>query len=516
VPPAFASLLHRLGNMLTAANGWPALCLILAVCVVVRLPPGGGVAPAHGDVPAYLAGAYHLRTAKIYSMATTPGATTPGPATPELGREPVYPLFLAAIMVLDRRFGGFTPACLAANNACPASTYRIPSLANAALILATGIAVFLLGRMIAGRPAGGLIAAAYLLWNAHFNKAWADLMSDRLAVFLVALAMLALACAWQKSAWAHCAENLRSARTARLAQACRFGLAGAGFATLTLTKAIFLPFSIAAWLAAAVITVTGRKNHAGPGRFIALLAAASIYVVLVGGWVFRNWEVSGMARLTDARSGIALSTREVFDTMSPRQYAAALVYWTGSTGPKFAARWFGADTANRFNLDMPGSYYDVGQNGYMRRVHELQAARGLPFWQAAAETDREIIGRIRRHFGGYLVTMLPLTYRGLWIDEFLFLGIPCLSLALWHAIRRRDGLLLALLSIGAFNIIAYAAVSLNLQRYQMTAMPAIALAVGVTFAGRKPKPEQAAIIAGGSLRESVPRMRGNGFFPPGS
>jgi hypothetical protein len=43
--------------------------------------------------------------------------------------------------------------------------------------------------------------------------------------------------------------------------------------------------------------------------------------------------------------------------------------------------------------------------------------------------------------------------------------------------RERDGLRLLLLSTGVFNLLFYAFVSLNIPRYQMTAMPAVGFAV---------------------------------------
>lgn len=74
------------------------------------------------------------------------------------------------------------------------------------------------------------------------------------------------------------------------------------------------------------------------------------------------------------------------------------------------------------------------------------------------------------------------------VDEFLWLGIPCLITGTWRAARRRDGLLPMLFGNGIFNILAYAAVSLNIERYQLTAMPSVALAVAVVLCGRRLTP----------------------------
>ena len=434
-------------------GGWPALALLIALSLAFRLPRGGPVQPQRGDLPAYLAAAFHLRTQFAYTAS--PDAAD---ARPALGREPAYPLLLAAIMAIDPDFGRFTPACLKSGAQCPRAMFRTPSLANLALIVGAAVLLFVLARTLCATPLAGLIAAAYLLLNTHANKLWADLMSDRLAVFLVCLALLALAFAWRRpSPWR--------------AAAC-----AASFAALTLTKAAFLPFCLAAIALAAAF--------ARPRRAVWL--AGALYLGIVGGWCGRNWAVSGMFRLTDARSGIALSTRAVFDAMSPREYAASLVYFTDSIGPKLATSWFGADLARRFAIDTPGGYYDTGQNGYDARIAARMARDHLKYWQAANQIDHEIVAGMVRHWPGWLVTMLPLTWRGIWIDNFVLLGLPCLIWTTIAALRRRHWQQLALLALGIYNLLFYAAISLNIERYQLTALPSMALAVAIA-ATRPPR-----------------------------
>jgi hypothetical protein len=311
------------------------------------------------------------------------------------------------------------------------------------------------------------VAAGYLLLNLHLNKGWADLMSDRLAVALLTLGMLLLAWSWS---------------------ACRpwrWAAAGLAFAALTLTKALFLPFCVLAWSAALTIALStpgGRRRAA-----LAAAASACVYVAVVGGWAWRNEAVSGQFRLTDSRSGIALSTREVFDSMTPAQYAAAFVYWTRGFGPGLARHLFGADVVAPFELDQPGGFYDAGQLGYGRQVRATMLTQHVDYWQALRQVDAGIVARIRSHWLAYGLTTLPLFYRGLWGDEFIVLGLPCLVWAMWDAMRRRDGMVLLLLASGVFNLVAYAALSLNIPRYQMTAMPAIALAVGLAACRLRPR-----------------------------
>lgn len=463
---------QRLLLILGRRGGVPALAVLVLCSTAACLGGGGKRAPAHGDVPSYLTAAYHLHTEHFY---TTQRGT--GPVAPGIGREPAYPLFLAGLMDIDPGLAGFTPDCLRTDDACPQRTYRAAGLANLALIELAGITMFFLARLICGTPIGGLIASACLLLNLHLNKGWADPMSDRLAVLLLTLAMLATARAWRSGKPLH------------------FALAGAAFAALTLTKAIFLPFCIAAGACALLVVLFRIQDKRRV--LLALCVAGCAYALPTCGWAWRNYTVAEQFRLTGVRSGVALSTREVYDHMSPEQNVVAMVYWTRGIGPRLARYLFGADAIAPFDLDQPGGFYDVGQHAYQHQVAALRHADHLEYWQATARVDADIFSAIRDDWPGYTASMLPVLYRGIWIDEFAVVGVPCLVWACWKATRRRDLLLLLLLATGAFNIVAYAAVSLNVPRYQMTAMPAVALAVAVIAVGRR-----AAAVVGAPRRES--------------
>ena len=75
-----------------------------------------------------------------------------------------------------------------------------------------------------------------------------------------------------------------------------------------------------------------------------------------------------------------------------------------------------------------------------------------------------------------MVTTLPLIYRGIWIDEFAVLTFPAFIVLLICAIKNRNTLLVAVLLPSLFSLVFYAAFSLNLARYQMTALPGFAIA----------------------------------------
>jgi hypothetical protein len=205
----------------------------------------------------------------------------------------------------------------------------------------------------------------------------------------------------------------------------------------------------------------------------ALLLAAAWLPVL--GWMARNAAVAGEFALTDNRSGIALSTREVFNHMGPQELLCAFLYWTRGTGDGWAQLLFAPEVWQPFQIDWPNGYYDIGQNRYEPWVKEVAATNGITLAEARGRVDRELLSRFLERPGGWLASLPALIYRGLWIDEFVLVGAPAAVAATLWAVRRRRVDWLILLGVGWFNLGFYAAVSLNIPRYQVTALPTMAL-----------------------------------------
>ncbi len=404
----------------------------------------------------YLSGAYHLHRSGVYS-----GEPTEGPTMPAIGREPAYSLLLAGVMRLDPAFGRFHPSCLLQAGSCDPGLYRVPQWVNAGLIGAAALTLFAALHRLTGRRVPSALGALYLLANVQMHKGFYDIISDPLAVWLVTLVLWLLVWAWkapQPSLW-------------------RWAAVGLGLAVLTFTKAVFL------YAALAGLVIAGAIGAFAPSQrrrvFASLLIASVAFAAPVGAWVGRNASIIGVPVFTDLRSGIALSTREVFNHMSAEQYAAAFVYWTRGFGDGLARRLFPAEVVAPFDLGQPGGFYDVGQNGYGKRLIALEQAEGLGEVAAVKRLDRQLITAILERPLTHLATTLPVFYRGIWIDEFIVIGLPVFVVVLIGAVRRRDGLIVALLGLGAFNLLFYALISLNITRYQMTAVPTLALACGL-------------------------------------
>lgn len=415
---------------------------------------------AFGDTPQYLTEAYHL-----HAHGTLSPAMTPDPVPPGLGREPGYAVFLAALMAVDPGFSGFTPACVTGPDRCDDAIYRAPQRANAALIGAAGFTLGLAVWLLTGSRVAAVVAGGYLLLNGEMHKGWVYLASDHLAVWLLTLVMLTTVWAG-RGGWV------------------RWTLVGLALAALTFVKAVFLYFTLLAGLVVvgAAVARRGVRPEARRRILLAGLALAVVYTAAIGGWIVRNGLSTGHYAFTDQRSGIALSTREVFNRMTPQQYAAAFVFWTRGFGDGLARRLFPADVVDPFELSHPGGFYDVGQLGYGRRVAEIAASQGIDEAAATRQLDRSLMTAVLTNPVEHALTTLPLFYRGIWVDEFIVVGLPALVVALIGVLRRRQWLTGALLGIGAFNLVFYALISLNISRYQMTAVPSLALATGLLAA----------------------------------
>lgn len=425
--------------------GFALLALAIAVGSIAMNARFRDPDAAGGDSPAYLVAAHNLARHGVFSEA--PDAQP----VAGLGREPGYAVLLAGLLTLPTRFAAFTPACLLPGAGCDPRVWRPAQWLNIALGLvaaaAVGGAAWLLS---ASRPAA-LLAFGYVALNQHAFRGRHYLLSDYLALALVALATLLLVAWWPR-------------RHAGLGVA-----AGLACAALVLTKAVFLWLLLPMAAAVALFAIPRPAVR----RAWPIVVAAVLPVAL---WMLRNQWVGGGFVLTDARSGVALSTREVFNHMGWQEIACGFVFWTRGFGDGLAASLFPAAVWQPFQLDWPGGYYDVGQHRYARWVARLVAEQGMTPAAAAATVDRILVGWFAERPLGFIASYPMLFWRGIWIDEFVVVGLPALAFAAVAAWRARQwGWLLALLP-GVFSLLFYPAISLNIPRYQLVALPAFALA----------------------------------------
>lgn len=412
---------------------WLALLVLLLLAALLHGMRWRPAQAETGDSPSYLIAAYSLLQ----------GTDAPlGGAPPAIGREPAYPLLLAGLMAAAPGFRDFMPACVG-DQPCPPSLYLAPQIANLLLVAVAALALLQAALWLGLAPGAALIAPGYLLLNGEAVRWWVYVMSDPLATCLAAVAILA---------------TLALLRRPSPGRGALAGLAWAGFA---LSKYLFAPLGP---LLGIGLLCAGRRWRA------AALALLAVLLLLLGGWA-----VAGRSAAGESRAGITLHTREVFNHMTGAQYAAAFVYWTRGFGDDLARRWFAPPTVAPFDPGRPGGFYDDGQFGRDRRVAALQAD-GIDRADAIRIADGETLRAVLQQPLMHLATTLPLFWRGLWIDEFIVLGLPCLAMALRLAWRDRRWDLALALAPGVYSLLAYALISLNIPRYQMTALPSLALA----------------------------------------
>jgi len=449
LPPPFSPRLSLLIVLIAALIAAPFYVTTLKAPAVTT-----------GDTPQYVSAAWHMAHHGVFSEATSSA-----PPAPSLGREPAYALFLVPFLILDPALAGFTPDCLA-DGTCADGPFRLVQAANVVLAGVAALLLVITVRLLGGGPTAATVAGLYLVANAEMMASRHSVASDYLALALVAGAGALLAAA------------VRSGRPTA------FVPLGLVMAALTLTKAVFLPFTVLALGAGALWALWQRV----PVRTVmaAGIVFACAFAAPVGGWMARNAAVGGSFAITVERGGIAISTREVFNHMSGAQYVAAFVYWTRGFGDGLARDLFDRPVWERFRIDVVGGFYDEGQNRYGPWVEQVMAERGVERGEARRIVDQTLIRHILDRPFTHALTTLPLLYRGLWIDEFIVFGLPALLWAGIMAWRQRRGALLAGLGLSAFNLTLYALVSLNIPRYQITAVPGIALAAGFAAAALWP------------------------------
>jgi 4-amino-4-deoxy-L-arabinose transferase-like glycosyltransferase len=408
--------------------------------------------PDFGDSRDYASSAWNLVHSHVFSQSLTQVRVKPG-----TGREPGYPVLLAAMMSFVPDLEGITPACLLVEQGC-SDRWRPVLYANSVMIGLTGICVFVLVHLLdAGRLAAWL-AGAHIWLNGEGARNRGYVLSDNLALLLIALASVVLVWAWRSGGgW-------------------RWMMAGLAVAALVLTKAVFFwcaVFGIAAGLCATVALGT----HVRRGLFACTVFALAFFVP-VGSWMARNAAIGGSYAISTGRTAIALSTREVFNHMSPAQYAAAFVYWTRGFGDGLARSLFPESVWGPFEIDRKDGFYAVGQLRLNPEFDALIKDDGLSVDQADNILSRRMIGEILDHPVAYVASTAPLIWRGIWVDEFIVISLPALFWLLWARARKRADVVLAI-APGLFSLTFYPLVSLNIPRYQMTALPALAVAFGI-------------------------------------
>ncbi len=408
------------------------------------------------DETEYLGYGYSLLHDRTYGLPTPQGK-------PQLSfaREPGYPLVIAAMMALDPRLRAVLPDCWReAALRCDPKSYRSLQWLNLAMVATTALLVGLTVLRLGGNRAAALVGAGAIVFNIQAQSLRSYIMSDYLAMTLLALAV-----------WF--GVSMLTSPTRRKLAACGFSLAA-----LVLTKAIYFYFVVIIVAAAGIAALIRRGHRLGPA--VAVLAVAALLPVFA--WMgFQKASGGPFALVDDHRMGIALSGREHFNDMNRTEWATAFLWWTRAFGDNVARRKLPPESYRRIDDGNGDSFFQAGEDRFRRMREELMRSGGLSWAEANAILIRDMAGRILDRPLKHLAVSLPLAYRGAWIDEFAWASVPALFVVLIAAFRRRYWHWMLAAAPGVYSLVIYPLSSINIPRYQLTAMPTLALALALAF-----------------------------------
>src|SRR5262245_55817805 len=330
--------------------------------------------------------------------------------------------------------------------------------ANAVLLALAAVVAGIIAHALGGSRLAAVVATTYIAFNFAM---WRDLkyvMSDYLALLLVALTVL----------WLFLA-------LCRLTDIRHWIGVGFLLALLALTKQVFLPFAIL--LGAGLLIYGLIKRKAAWQGLLPGLCVLIVVALLNGGWLLRNLLYFGA--MNDSRGSIALSLREVYDHMTAAEHATAFLWFARPPGPNLAKRWLPESYWHRFASMEPDGFYTAGYINHAARVERQKSETGVSDAVAQSQAGGIVIREILANWVGYVSSMPAIFYRGLWFDAFMPLTLPLFILPLLWAWRDRQWLVLITLSPALSSLVIYPAISLNIRRYQFTAVIALAVIAGL-------------------------------------
>ena len=357
-------------------------------------------------------------------------------------------------MALDQRLSAISIDCLTRRDTSCAGGYVWAKQVNVVLLLLTGLIVWFVSWRLAERVWIAHVALLLCLANLELHEYATYLVSDFLALLLIAAGSLALYFAGTQSDM-------------------RWGLAaGVLLGLLVLTKAAFM-FLAPVILLVFIVCRIGA-DRAQRRRFIRLAVVFAIgHAVVVGGWMTRNWVELGQPMITQ-RGGHVLAHRVELNTMTPTEYGVAFLWWTRGFGDNLARKLVAIEDYTRFELRDANGFYNAEQTKWIAEVamHRQAGADQFAAEAAAGRTMRDAIAG--SWFKNLLVTF-PVGYRGLFIDEFIVLTFPFLVLLIVARRRRKSGYLWFALP-GLYGLAFHAGLTLHLPRHSIPLLPTLAVA----------------------------------------
>ena len=395
------------GSVSSRAVFWAALAGFSLLVTLLAATWHDFPVPANDSVE-YLAYARSLQIADVYA------ATEVGPAADAIpGREPLYSLVIAGLARLHPTWSTGARYYSQPVETC-ASGLVFLKYANVVFLALAAVIAGATIRALGGSHAAAIVATGYVSLNFTMWRWYNYVISDYLAVLLVAIGVLSLVLALRRHADPRAWIWL-----------------GIVLALLALTKQVFLPFAVLLAIGFLIHGLVIRRPR-GWSALVPELSVLTVVAAINGGWALRNIALFGV--MNDGRGSIALSTREVFDNMSSvERHGIAFLWFMRPPGRNIARRWFPEEDWRRFEWEEPDGFYLQGQvTNHAARVAQLKSGTGVSDAVAQARASGVVIREIFTNWTGYLASMPAIFYRGLWFDAFMPLSLPLFFLPfLW-------------------------------------------------------------------------------------
>lgn len=224
-------------------------------------------------------------------------------------------------------------------------------LVNLGLVLTSALGVFLLVLRLTGSR---VLAYLGFLMTAHSAALLAS--AD---TFLTEIHAGALMVATGALSWATVA-------TGRKVYAALLGLA---LAALVLTKASFAYLWIPVGVALAAADVVRRGNGWKTAGLVSVMLLA--HCIPVGGWMARNYLMSGDFSIIEARRAPVLGYRASYNRMRHDEWLAGFAYYLPMTRPNLPTMGISDESFQRFEMERPDGFRQTEQRSYDRRRSEL-------------------------------------------------------------------------------------------------------------------------------------------------
>ena len=198
-------------------------------------------------------------------------------------------------------------------------------------------------------------------------------------------------------------------------------------------------------------------------------------------WMQRNNNISEQYTMTVERGGIALNQRSHLNNMSWPEFGASFVFWIRDCGDSLAEFLFPVKYWDKLRLENPGGYYLKAQLGYSSEVEQVLINKDVNLEEARKIVDGRIISSILESPFKHFIINIAVFWRGIWVDQFIFIGLPGLIFLVTWSIKNKHWPVVAALAPSIFNLLIYPTISFNIPRYQITALPALSLGTMFTL-----------------------------------